>query len=216
MFTGLIEEVGHFVCLSPRETFFLISIEAPKTAAISKIGDSIAVNGCCLTVTQIAGSRIDFNLLQETLRCTHFSDLKPHSPVNCETSLTMSKPLGGHFVQGHVDTTGPVISTNFSSNDFRLEIGIPSGFAHYLIPKGSIALNGVSLTVARLKASSFVVWVIPHTLEQTNLASLKVGEQVNLEFDLLAKYMERMATCLVSKTPETDRNEGESLDPTSK
>jgi riboflavin synthase len=200
MFTGLVEEVGRMVCLEgtsrpsipPSRLSFLLSIEAPKIAAVSQIGDSIAVNGCCLSIVKIVGSKIDFNLLQETLRCTNFGNLRPGSPVNCELSLTAHGRLGGHFVQGHVDSTAPVVSADSSGNDFRLEIEIPSGFARYLICKGSVAVNGVSLTVAQLQERSFVVWIIPQTLERTNLGVLRADDRVNLEFDLLAKYIERM------------------------
>src|ERR1700754_687320 len=191
MFTGLVEEVGRIVCLETQGTSclsfltscpsFLLSVEAPKIAGGSQIGDSIAVNGCCLSVIKIVGSKIDFNLLQETLRCTNFGDLRLGCPVNCEPSLAANGRLGGHFVQGHIDATASVVFANLAENDFRLEIEIPSGFARYLISKGSIAVNGVSLTVAQLKEHSFVAWIIPQTLERTNLGALRAGDRVNLE-----------------------------------
>ncbi len=194
MFTGLIEEVGRVLCVEARKEFFLFSIEAPKIASASGVGDSIAINGCCLTIIKIEDSRIDFNLLQETMRCTNLGELRPGDPVNCEPSLAVGDRFGGHLVQGHVDTTAHTVSANFFGNDFRLEVEIPSGFGQYVISKGSVALNGVSLTVAELKERSFVVWVIPHTMEKTNLGSLQAGKCINLEFDILAKYVERMRT----------------------
>ncbi len=196
MFTGLVEEVGVHVGIqstsSSPSPSFLLSIEAPKIAVVAQLGDSISLNGCCLSIVKIAGSRMDFHLLQETLRCTNLGDLRSGSLVNCEAALALNSRLGGHFVQGHVDATASVISADFSENDFRLEIEIPPGFARYLISKGSVAVNGVSLTVAQLRERSFVVWIIPQTLEQTNLGTLRSGDRINLEFDLLAKYIERM------------------------
>lgn len=192
MFTGLIEEVGNVVSMeAPTEPF--LCIEAPKIAATSAVGDSIAINGCCLTIVKIANNQIDCDLLQETMRCTNLWELSPGDSVNCEASLVVGDRFGGHLVQGHIDTTAQVVSTSFVGNDFRLEVEIPSGFSQYLISKGSVALNGVSLTVAELKEHSFVVWIIPHTLEKTNLGSLQAGKNVNLEFDVLAKYVERMS-----------------------
>jgi len=192
MFTGLIEEVGSVVSMEA-STKPLLCIEAPKIAAASAVGDSIAINGSCLTIVKIANSQIDCDLLEETMRCTNLWELCPGDPVNCEASLVVGDRFGGHLVQGHVDTTAQVVSTSFVRNDFRLEVAIPSGFSQYLISKGSVALNGVSLTVAELKEHSFVVWIIPHTLGKTNLGSLQAGKHVNLEFDVLAKYVERMS-----------------------
>lgn len=198
MFTGLIQEVGRIIRVDT--TSFLLSIDAPKTAAVSQIGDSIAINGCCLTAVKIDGSRINFNLLQETLHGTNLGKLQPNSPVNCEPALAANQRLGGHFVQGHVDTTAVVLCTSFSAKDYRLEIELAPAFAHYLISKGSIAVNGVSLTVATLNKDSFVIWIIPHTLEQTNLGNVQIGNQVNLEFDMFAKYIERMGVLEHFKT----------------
>ncbi|PWU06745.1 MAG: riboflavin synthase [Verrucomicrobia bacterium] len=194
MFTGLVQEVGNFIGLETQKDFFLLSIQAPKTAGGSKVGDSVAVDGCCLTVVSIAEDRMHFNLLQETLKRTSLGGLHAGDPVNCEPALAAGDRFGGHLVQGHIDTTAQVISTNPCENDFRLEIEIPPGFGQYLISQGSVAVNGVSLTVAELKECSFVIWIIPHTLENTNLGSLQAGKRVNLEFDVLAKYVERLRT----------------------
>ena len=133
-----------------------------------------------------------FDLLNETLERTNLRDARPGSLVNLERALAANARLGGHFVQGHIDCASLVIAFEKSGADHRLEIALPKEFARYVISKGSIAVNGVSLTVAELKAESFVIWLIPHTLEITNLRALQAGVLVNLEFDMLAKYVERI------------------------
>jgi riboflavin synthase len=190
MFTGLIESVGTVKVLEPRgNDAARLVIEAPFADELS-LGESVAVNGCCLTVTGKEGG-VSFDLLVETLNRTNLGILKPGSRVNLERALRADGRFGGHFVQGHIDTTAEVVSAEPAGNDLNLVIAIPAGGGRYFIEKGSIAVNGVSLTVASLNAESFGLWIIPHTLQETNLGELKPGDRVNLEYDLIAKYAER-------------------------
>jgi riboflavin synthase len=167
-------------------------IKAPRTAARARIGESVAVNGCCLTVTAHREGQVMFDLLAESLERTNFGRLKPGSAVNLERALRVDGRLGGHFVQGHIDCTAEVVGLEEKGPDLRLDIAVPPAFARYVVFKGSIAINGVSLTVAAVKDDRFSVWIIPHTLENTNLGDLERGDFVNLEFDILAKYVERL------------------------
>jgi riboflavin synthase len=192
MFTGIVEETGTVFALRQTTHGVNLTLQADRVAQDIRVGDSVAVNGCCLTVTGIDGRLLSFDLLAETLRCTNLGQLHEESLVNLERSLAANARLGGHFVQGHVDCTSPVVSFEKVGADYRLEIALPEKFAHYTAFKGSIAIDGISLTLAEVKEKSFVVWIIPHTLEVTNLSTRKGGELVNLEFDLLAKYLERM------------------------
>jgi riboflavin synthase len=192
MFTGLIEEVGTVVALRATGEAKQLEIAAPKLAGGIRIGDSIAINGCCLTVTSRDGHRFTFDVLQESLDRTNLKNLQPESRVNLELALSAGRRLGGHFVQGHVDCAARILALNEAGADLRLEIELPSEFAQYIAYKGSIAVNGISLTVAEVLPKSFAVWIIPHTRAQTNLATARRGDLVNLEFDLLAKYVERM------------------------
>ena len=192
MFTGLIEEVGTVMALDLSRDQKRLEISAPQLAGKVRLGDSVAVNGCCLTVARFADARLSFDLLQESLARTSFKNLRSGSRVNLELALAAGTRFGGHFVQGHIDCAVPILSAEESGSDLRLEIELPSEFAHYVAPKGSIAVDGISLTVAELGAKSFAVWLIPQTRKETNLAVAKPGDLVNLEFDLLAKYVERM------------------------
>jgi riboflavin synthase len=190
MFTGLIEAVGTVNVLEPRgnEAARLV-LDAPFARELA-LGESVAVNGCCLTVTGKDGG-ISFDLLMETLNRTSLGDLKAGSRVNLERALRADGRFGGHFVQGHVDTTAEVLAAERKGQDLNLEIAIPRGGARYFIEKGSIAVNGISLTVASLVEDRFGLWIIPHTLQETNIGDLKAGDRVNLEYDMLAKYAER-------------------------
>jgi riboflavin synthase len=192
MFTGLIEEVGKVVRLDAHDAAKRLEIAAPKLAGEVRIGDSVAVNGCCLTAVSSHDGRLAFDLLQETFDRTNFRNIGPDSGVNLELALTAGGRLGGHFVQGHIDCAAPILALDEAGADLRAEIGLPGEFARYVACKGSIAVNGISLTIAEISAASFVVWIIPHTKAQTNLGSAKGGDLVNLEFDLLAKYVERL------------------------
>ncbi len=192
MFTGLVEEVGKVVGATATDHGTQLQIAAPRTATQTKTGESIALNGCCLTLASRRGDRLSFDLLQETIARTNLRSLRQNSGVNLERALRADGRLGGHFVQGHVDCVSPIIGLDRKAADFRLEIGLPGEFAHYVASKGSIAVNGISLTVAEVLPKSFVVWIIPYTKRHTNLGRAKTGDLVNLEFDILAKYIERM------------------------
>lgn len=192
MFTGLIEEVGRVVAIETKGRSGQLRLSAPKLAPKVTVGDSVAANGCCLTVTAKRGKEFTFDLLEETLERTNLKQLRRDSLVNLERALAANAPLGGHFVQGHIDCCGEVISSEAAGKDYRIEVELPADFAHYAAYKGSIAIDGISLTIAELLPRSFVVGIIPHTRQQTNVAEIKVGDLVNLEFDILAKYVERM------------------------
>jgi riboflavin synthase len=192
MFTGLIEEVGTVMDLRPNESTQRLEIAAPQLAGKVRLGDSVAVNGCCLTVTAREHERIGFDLLQESLDRTNLKAAHPGMLLNLEFALAAGAHLGGHFVQGHVDCAVPIVALEQKGADLRLEIALPPEFARYVVSKGSISVNGISLTVAEVLPESLVVWIIPHTRRETNLATARIGDLVNLEFDLLAKYVERM------------------------
>lgn len=193
MFTGLVETTGRVVALNPSEGGAQLTLSAPAFAGEITIGESIAVNGCCLTVVKRMDGELIFDLLAETLRLTNLGESKNGALVNLERALAASARLGGHFVSGHIDCTAEVLDFSPHGSDFRLEIELPPAFAQYVINKGSIAINGISLTIAEVRATSIVLWIIPHTREVTNLQNMQPGSRVNLEFDLLAKYLERAA-----------------------
>ena len=192
MFTGLVEETGKLEWLRRGDGEAQLAVTAPLVGGGARIGDSVAVNGCCLTVTLAQDGLLVFDLLEETLKKTNLEDLKPGSRVNLERSLPADGRLGGHFVQGHVDTTISLRLTEKHGADLRLDFEMPVGFARYIAYKGSVALNGTSLTVAEVGSDTFTVWIIPHTAAATNLGELKAGDRVNLECDVLAKYTARI------------------------
>ncbi|MEY2564378.1 MAG: riboflavin synthase [Verrucomicrobiota bacterium] len=192
MFTGLIEEIGHALAFETTGRGAQLRIVAPQLSRGIQLGDSIAVNGCCLSVTAAQGDELSFDLLGETIARTNLRNLQRAAPLNLERALAADGRLGGHFVQGHVDCATPIVATEMKGADQRIEIELPREFAHYVASKGSVAVNGVSLTVAEILPESFVVWIIPHTRAQTNLGAVRAGDLVNLEFDLIAKYLERM------------------------
>lgn len=190
MFTGLIEEVGSVLRIRATDRGTQLQLAAPRIAGSIQTGDSISVNGCCLTVVAHRREHITFDLVRETMARTNFGALKRHSPVNLERALAAADRLGGHFVQGHIDCTAHIVACEKS--DSRLEIALPHQGMRYVAEKGSIAVNGISLTIAEVKPASFVVWIIPHTRRYTNLKTAQPGDLVNIEFDILAKYVERM------------------------
>ncbi|HEY5741359.1 MAG TPA: riboflavin synthase [Terrimicrobiaceae bacterium] len=192
MFTGLVEEVGECLSLRRGQDAIELVVAAPEASHKIKIGDSIALNGCCLTVAAHDRERLHFNLLEETLLRTNLGALAKGSAVNLECALLADGRLGGHFVQGHIDCTAAVVAMAEHLSDLKLVFGLPAEFSQYVAWKGSICVNGVSLTVAELAEDSFAVWIIPHTRKATNLGELTEGSQVNLEFDILAKYAERI------------------------
>jgi riboflavin synthase len=193
VFTGIVEEIGIVESLKPVANSIRLTVRAKVCARKLKIGDSVAVNGCCLTVTKISARAkskfIEFDLLNETLKRTNLQFAKRGSLVNLERSLSASGRIGGHFVTGHIDGVGQIVRWEKSGRDHILEIAAPKDVMRYVVFKGSIAVDGMSLTVASTGKKSFRVWIIPHTIEVTNLRQRKVGDAVNLEADLLGKYV---------------------------
>jgi len=194
MFTGIIEHLGTIESLDLRQGGSKISIHAPGLGANLAVSSSIAVNGCCLTIVSVANERFSADLSGETLAKTSFRELKPGARVNLERPLTAGKEFGGHFVLGHVDATGRVAKLKRESpgsDNWLFGVQIPADFARYIVPKGSITIDGISLTVASWKDGVTEVAVIPYTYEHTNLNDRKPGDAVNLEGDVLGKYVER-------------------------
>ena len=200
MFTGLIEETGHVISLTEQSNTWRLTLEAEHVLTGLALGDSLACNGCCLTVTAIEGPLIHFDLLEETLRLTGFHRYKSGMLVNLERSLRADARLGGHFVSGHVDCMGEITVMEERGKNTYMRLKVPSEFLKYLVYKGSICIDGISLTVAEADAEGLAVWLIPHTIQMTNLHQRKSGDKVNLEFDLLAKYVEKL---LPQNTPQT-------------
>src|ERR1700733_1576328 len=196
MFTGIIEETGTVEKIQHNGKAIALTIRAGKSARGLKLGGSLAVNGCCLTATKITTSGksklVQFDLLDETWRRTNFQFLKPGSPVNLERPLRAGGEFGGHFVTGHIDGTGKISRWEKSGADHVLDIAAPESVMRYVIEKGSIAIDGISLTVAAVGKKTFRVWIIPHTFKVTNLCVRAVGDAVNLEADMLGKYAEKV------------------------
>ncbi len=188
MFTGLVEEAGTVRGLVETKTSWRLRVRARKVLRGLKIGDSLAVNGCCLTVARKSAATLEFDLLEETLRRTNLGGGKPGMLVNLERSVAHNARFGGHFVTGHIDCAGTVTVFKLAGKNHFLKIAFPRKFGKLVVEKGSIAIDGVSLTVAEASPTSLAVWSIPHTLAVTNLRGLIPGARVNLEFDLLAKY----------------------------
>ncbi|MGD0591761.1 MAG: riboflavin synthase [Bacteroidota bacterium] len=192
MFTGLIEETGIIKSIKQKDGSVIFTIQGKKTVKSLRIDHSIAVEGVCLTVIKRTEKTFDVQAVEETLKKTTLGNLKVGSPVNLERPLLPSDRLGGHFVLGHVDGLGRVTSLKTLESSWIFWIQVPKKFSHHLIPVGSIAVNGVSLTMAEVKANSFAVSIIPHTMEVTTFHWIKSGDTVNLEFDVLGKYVERL------------------------
>lgn len=194
MFTGLVEETGTVIeCVQDGRTA-QITVSAPLVHTDAKPGDSIAVNGCCLTVIAQEEDRLTFDAVPETLVRTNLSRLRPGDSVNLERPLAVGARLGGHFVQGHIDGVGIIRTITPEENAVVIEVEVPAPLRRYFVEKGSVAVDGVSLTVAEVRPTSFTVWVIPHTREVTTLGARCIGDPVNLECDLLGKYIERLLT----------------------
>jgi riboflavin synthase len=192
MFTGLVEETGKTVECRREGKSARLTVEAQTLHDGAHVGDSIAVNGCCLTVVAIEGRRLTFDAIPETLDRTNLGELAPGDSVNLERPLAADGRLNGHFVQGHIDGVGTVLALTPADNAVIMEIAAPAGLRRYLVEKGSVALDGVSLTVAEVRPASFTVWTIPHTRLVTTLGERAAGDRVNLECDLLGKYIERL------------------------
>jgi riboflavin synthase len=192
MFTGIIEETGSVVAFTQGADAWKLQIAAKAALQDVSLGDSIAVNGCCLTVTKFDAAHVYFDVLEETRRLTNFTTLTPNAAVNLERSLRFGGKIGGHFVSGHVDGLGIIEVLEPRGGDHYLRVRAPAGQGRYLIHKGSITIDGISLTVAEVEGDSFVVWIIPTTIAVTNLREKRSGSPVNLEFDLLGKYVEKL------------------------
>ena len=194
MFTGIVEEPGTVARIQPGRKSTELTIRTGVTGKTLRTGNSIAVNGACLTVVKKRGALVAFDVLNQTLHCTNFGELKTGSLVNLERPLRADGRLDGHFVQGHVDATGVVRRWEQIGKDFVLEVTVPASLRKYIVAKGSIAVDGISLTVADVSRDWLRIWIIPHTRAITNLRTRRVGDQVNLEADILAKHMERLLT----------------------
>jgi riboflavin synthase len=192
MFSGIVEAAGRVVSFQRGDDAWKLVVDADAIGAEVAVGDSVAVNGCCLTTVQGAAGRLHFDVLEETRRLTNFSALLPGHRVNLERGLRFDGRVGGHFVTGHIDELGTVEVLERRGADFFLKVRASAGSGRYLIYKGSVAIDGISLTVAEADGDAAAVWLIPHTVEVTNLREKHAGDRVNLEFDLLAKYVEKL------------------------
>jgi riboflavin synthase len=194
MFTGIIEEVGRVTSITNENDNRRLTVSASHLVNELKKGDSIAVSGVCLTAVEITPTSFGADLAEETWNRTSFSRIKPGALVNLELPMRADGRFGGHIVQGHVDGTGRFLALDEipGADSYWLRIEIPSGLARYVIFKGSLSIEGISLTVAKVEGTHVTVAIIPHTTEMTNLKSLKPGDPVNLEVDMIAKYVEKM------------------------
>jgi len=188
MFTGIVRELGEVVSLTGSR----LVVQAPVTASSADVGDSVAVAGTCLTVVEADGGRLAFDVVPETIARTTLQALAPGARVNLEPALRLGDPLGGHVVQGHVDDVGRVRTVAEDSTGLRVWLDAPEGVLRYCLEKGSVAVDGVSLTVASLDDGGFEVALVPHTLAATTLGGLRPGDRVNLEADVLAKVVDRL------------------------
>jgi riboflavin synthase len=191
MFTGLIEDIGSVTALNSAGKAAKLSVRCALPTAAIRVGDSIAVNGACLTVEAVGADSLSFHSLRETLSRTNLGGCRSGSRVNLERALRLGDALGGHLVSGHVDCSSEVTRIGRDGDDFVLDVALPADMRELVIMKGSIAINGVSLTVARLTDDAFGVSIIPHTWTHTNLQDLKAGNAVNLEFDMIGRYILR-------------------------
>ncbi|MEO8290488.1 MAG: riboflavin synthase [Gaiellaceae bacterium] len=189
MFTGIVREVGRVKAVEERGDVVRLLVRAPETAAGVAVGDSVSLAGVCLTAVEVADGTVAFDAVPETLRRSTLGRLATGAGVNVEPALRAGEPLGGHIVQGHVDGVGRVRRVS----EEGIEVEAAADILRYLVEKGSIALEGVSLTIAALGADSFTVALIPHTRDVTTLGQVEVGDEVNLEVDVVAKYVERLA-----------------------
>ena len=193
MFTGIVEETGTVVSFQEQREAWRLKLSAQIVTSDVQVGDSVAVNGCCLTVVACKEASLEFDILNETKRLTSIDRLSPGDKVNLERALLPSTRMGGHFVSGHIDGVGVIESIEQRGKDFFLRIKPDSDKLKYVVSKGCITVDGISLTVAEVDAAGFAVWLIPHTMEVTNLHTKQVGDRVNLEYDLIAKYVEKIA-----------------------
>jgi riboflavin synthase len=194
MFTGIVEELGTVEGIEQQEDAIRLTVRAPHVITDARLGDSIAVDGCCLTVATRDGETFTADVMRETLDKTSLGALSPGSLVNLERAVTPQTRLGGHIVQGHVDGTGAILSRSPSEHWDVVEVSAPTEVVRYLVPKGSITVDGISLTVVDVGDAGFTVSLIPETLSRTTLGIKEPGDLVNLEVDVIAKYVERLAS----------------------
>jgi riboflavin synthase alpha subunit len=192
MFTGIVRERGRVVRADGGPDGLSLELDAPATAALSSVGDSVSIAGACLTITSVADGRLTFHAVPETLERSSLGGLRAGAEVNLEPALRAGEPLGGHYVQGHVDAVGTVRSLEPEGEGARLWVDAPRDLLRYCVDKGSIAVEGVSLTIAGLDGDGFAIALVPHTLEATSLGGLGPGDAVNVEVDVLAKYVEKL------------------------
>jgi riboflavin synthase len=193
VFTGIVRELGTVVSVDERAGGHAFVVVAPNTVAPhTKIGDSVSINGCCLTAEAVDGDRISFHAVPETLARSTLGGLRADDRVNVEPAIRAGEPLGGHYVQGHVDAVGRIQSVEPEGEGLRVFVEAPDDVLRYCVEKGSITVDGVSLTVAELAEDAFAVALVPHTLEATTLSELRPGQEVNLEVDVIAKYVDRL------------------------
>ena len=192
MFTGIIEEIGKIKSFKKDTNGATIEVECSLVLEDAKLGDSIAINGVCQTVIELSSNSFKARVSDETLKVTTFENLKSGDIVNLERALTLNSRLGGHIVSGHVDCKGKFTKIEKLTDFYNLEFVIPQNQTKYVVHKGSITINGISLTVAEINHNRFKVAIIPHTFENTNLKALNIGDNVNIETDILGKYVEKM------------------------
>jgi riboflavin synthase len=206
VFTGIVEELGTVEAIEDQGDALRLTVRGPHVVTDARLGDSIAVNGVCLTVAERSHDSFTADVMRETLVKTSLGALEPGSKVNLERAVTAATRLGGHIVQGHVDATGKVVRRTPSEHWEVVEVSVPSQIAHYLVAKGSITVDGISLTVAGIddQAGTFTVSLIPETLARTTLGFKEPGAPVNLEVDVIAKYVERLLVVSTSPANRTD------------
>jgi riboflavin synthase len=190
MFTGLVEATGKVADLIQKGEQARLELTIPFASELT-LGDSVAINGCCLTVAEL-GENTSFDILTQTLKVTSLGQLAAGKVVNLERALALGDRLGGHFVQGHVDGTGEILDLSPHGQDHRFEVGLPDEILALCIDKGSLCIDGISLTIAELKSDRAVFWITPHTIVATHLETASIGQIVNLEADLLAKYVKKL------------------------
>ncbi|MBM2823116.1 MAG: Riboflavin synthase subunit alpha [Thermoleophilia bacterium] len=191
MFTGIVRELGTVVSTLDRGGDRVLAVRAPDTASRTSVGDSVSISGCCLTAEAVDGDRLTFHAVSETLARTTLGRLEADNRVNVEAALRAGEPLGGHYVQGHIDVVGRVQAVEAEGQGLRVFVEAPDDILRYCVEKGSVTVDGVSLTIAEVANDAFAVALVPHTLEMTTLSELEPGREVNIEADVLAKYVER-------------------------
>ncbi len=208
MFTGLIKESGRVKRLVRKNNLYLLEVESKEISKRVEIGGSVSVNGVCLTVTGKDKSNISFDVMEETISKSSISGLKVNDPVNMEDALMAGEPFGGHFVLGHVDCVGEIAHIKRSGDSISIEVRFPEGFKDLLVEKGSVALDGISLTVGVINRDSFLTHIIPHTMDNTTLRQKRAGDRINIEFDILGKYALKLNKCSQGVSEEMLRENG--------